>query len=152
MFLRISIYFNYFGNYSYMYGSLTAVVILMLWLYACICILFSVRKSTSTGADNPQPQEHRIQIACPKHSQLLWSGHAAKLLRFLYATRMLARVTDFSFRLTNISLPRMVLFHSLCFIHFPTSILGSYFFRVNETTVSQLAVCGNISTQHTLST
>ena len=35
-----SIYFNYFGNYSYMYGSLTAVVILMLWLYACICILF----------------------------------------------------------------------------------------------------------------
>ena len=36
MFLRI----NYFGNYSYMYGSLTAVVILMLWLYACICILF----------------------------------------------------------------------------------------------------------------
>ena len=35
-----SIYFNYVGNYSYMYGSLTAVVILMLWLYACICILF----------------------------------------------------------------------------------------------------------------
>ena len=35
-----SIYFNHFSNYSYMYGSLTAVVILMLWLYACICILF----------------------------------------------------------------------------------------------------------------
>ena len=31
-----SIYFNHFSNYSYMYGSLTAVVILMLWLYACI--------------------------------------------------------------------------------------------------------------------
>lgn len=35
-----SIYFNYFSNYSYMYGSLTAVVVLMLWLYICICILF----------------------------------------------------------------------------------------------------------------
>lgn len=35
-----SIYFNNFGNYSYMYGSLAAVVILMLWLYICICILF----------------------------------------------------------------------------------------------------------------
>ena len=27
-----------------MYGSLTAVVILMLWLYACICILFFLSK------------------------------------------------------------------------------------------------------------
>ncbi len=35
-----SIYFDNFGNYSYMYGSLTAVVVLMLWLYFCICILF----------------------------------------------------------------------------------------------------------------
>lgn len=35
-----SIYFNNFSNYSYMYGSLTAMVLLMLWLYACICILF----------------------------------------------------------------------------------------------------------------
>lgn len=35
-----SIYFNHFSNYSYMYGSLTAVVLLMLWLYFCICILF----------------------------------------------------------------------------------------------------------------
>ena len=40
--LAFSLYFNFTGgkNYSYMYGSLTAVVILMLWLYACICILF----------------------------------------------------------------------------------------------------------------
>ena len=40
--LGFSLYLNFTGgnNYSYMYGSLTAVVILMLWLYACICILF----------------------------------------------------------------------------------------------------------------
>jgi membrane protein len=35
-----SIYFRYFKNFSYMYGSLTAIVLLMLWLYFCICILF----------------------------------------------------------------------------------------------------------------
>lgn len=35
-----SIYFNNFSNYSVMYGSLTAIVLLMLWLYVCICILF----------------------------------------------------------------------------------------------------------------
>ena len=35
-----SIYFNNFSNFSVMYGSLTAIVLLMLWLYVCICILF----------------------------------------------------------------------------------------------------------------
>lgn len=35
-----SIYFTYFSNFSYMYGSLTAIVLMMLWLYFCICILF----------------------------------------------------------------------------------------------------------------
>ena len=35
-----SIYFSNFSNFSVMYGSLTAIVLLMLWLYACICILF----------------------------------------------------------------------------------------------------------------
>lgn len=35
-----SLYFSNFSNYSYMYGSLTAIVLLMLWLYFCICILF----------------------------------------------------------------------------------------------------------------
>ena len=34
-----SIYFNHFSNFSYMYGSLTAIVVVMLWLYICICIL-----------------------------------------------------------------------------------------------------------------
>lgn len=34
-----SIYFDNFSNFSYMYGSLTAVVLLMLWLYICICIM-----------------------------------------------------------------------------------------------------------------
>lgn len=35
-----SIYFSHFKRFSYMYGSLAAVVILMLWIYFCICILF----------------------------------------------------------------------------------------------------------------
>ncbi|MCI9103638.1 MAG: YihY/virulence factor BrkB family protein [Lachnospiraceae bacterium] len=35
-----SLYFNHFSSYSYMYGSLTAIILLMLWLYFCICILF----------------------------------------------------------------------------------------------------------------
>lgn len=35
-----SIYFNHFSRFSYMYGSLTAVILLMLWIYLCICILF----------------------------------------------------------------------------------------------------------------
>lgn len=35
-----SLYFENFKKFSYMYGSLTAVVLLMLWLYVCICILF----------------------------------------------------------------------------------------------------------------
>lgn len=34
-----SIYFDNFSDFSYMYGSLTAMVLLMLWLYFCICIL-----------------------------------------------------------------------------------------------------------------
>lgn len=35
-----SIYIDNFGNYSYMYGSLTTIVLLMLWLYVCMYILF----------------------------------------------------------------------------------------------------------------
>ncbi len=35
-----SLYFSNFSNFSYMYGSLTAIILLMLWLYFCICILF----------------------------------------------------------------------------------------------------------------
>ena len=35
-----SIYFRYFNQFSYTYGSLTAVVLPMLWLYCCICTLF----------------------------------------------------------------------------------------------------------------
>ncbi len=33
-----SVYIKYFSNYSYVYGSLTAVVLLMLWLYICMNI------------------------------------------------------------------------------------------------------------------
>lgn len=35
-----SVYFSHFSSFSYMYGSLTAIMLLMLWLYFCICILF----------------------------------------------------------------------------------------------------------------
>lgn len=35
-----SIYFTYFKNISYMYGSLGALILLMFWLYAIICIIF----------------------------------------------------------------------------------------------------------------
>lgn len=35
-----SVYFNFFSRFSYMYGSLTAIILLMLWIYFCICILF----------------------------------------------------------------------------------------------------------------
>lgn len=40
--MAFSLYFKYFGggNFSYMYGSLTAIVLMMLWLYGCICLLF----------------------------------------------------------------------------------------------------------------
>lgn len=34
------IYVNYYSNFSYMYGSLTTIVILMLWIYVCMYILF----------------------------------------------------------------------------------------------------------------
>ena len=36
-----SIYINSFSNYSYIYGSLTAIVLLMLWLYMCMVILLA---------------------------------------------------------------------------------------------------------------
>ena len=40
--MAFSLCFKLFGgnNFSYMYGSLTAIVLLMLWLYGCICVLF----------------------------------------------------------------------------------------------------------------
>ena len=33
-----SLYIEYFSNYSYVYGSLTAIIFLMLWLYFCMDI------------------------------------------------------------------------------------------------------------------
>lgn len=50
-----SIYFTYFSNFSYMYGSLTAIMLMMLWLYFCICILFlgaEINAHLSRGNDN----------------------------------------------------------------------------------------------------
>ena len=34
------IYIESYSNYSYIYGSLTAIILMMLWLYMCITILF----------------------------------------------------------------------------------------------------------------
>ena len=36
--LAFSIYIDHFANFSYMYGSLASIMILMLWLYACMTI------------------------------------------------------------------------------------------------------------------
>ena len=38
--LAFSIYVDHFSNFSYMYGSLASIMILMLWLYACMTIFF----------------------------------------------------------------------------------------------------------------
>lgn len=38
--LFFSIYIDNFSDYSYMYGSLATIVLLMLWLYFCMYILF----------------------------------------------------------------------------------------------------------------
>ena len=35
-----SLYINNFSNYSYIYGSLAAIILLMLWLYICMWLLF----------------------------------------------------------------------------------------------------------------
>jgi membrane protein len=35
-----SLYIEKFSNYSYLYGSLTSIILLMLWLYSCMYILF----------------------------------------------------------------------------------------------------------------
>lgn len=34
-----SVYIDNFSNYSYIYGSLTAVVLMLLWIYVCVIIL-----------------------------------------------------------------------------------------------------------------
>lgn len=38
--LAFSIYVDHFSNFSYMYGSLASIMILMLWLYTCMTIFF----------------------------------------------------------------------------------------------------------------
>ncbi len=35
-----SFYISVFANYSYIYGSLTAIILLMLWIYICMWLLF----------------------------------------------------------------------------------------------------------------
>ena len=35
-----SYYVDYFSNYSYFYGTMTTIALLMVWLYACMYLLF----------------------------------------------------------------------------------------------------------------
>lgn len=49
-----SVYIEYFSNYSYVYGSLAAIVFLMLWLYFCMNILLY-------GAEINKLYEERFQ-------------------------------------------------------------------------------------------
>ncbi|MFQ9703572.1 MAG: hypothetical protein ACLR0U_18020 [Enterocloster clostridioformis] len=51
LFLAFSLYFSHIGgkNYSYMYGSLTAIVLLLLWLYFACASCSSGRKSIISG-------------------------------------------------------------------------------------------------------
>lgn len=51
-----SLYFSHFSRFSYMYGSLTAIVLMMLWLYFCICILFLGAEINCFLADDDPPQ------------------------------------------------------------------------------------------------
>lgn len=51
-----SYYIDHMGNYSYTYGSLTAIVICMLWLYACMYILF-IGAEVNVVLSNPSVRE-----------------------------------------------------------------------------------------------
>ena len=35
-----SIYIDYFADASYLYGSLTSIILMLLWIYICMYILF----------------------------------------------------------------------------------------------------------------
>jgi len=51
-----SIYVDYFSNYSYLYGSLGLIILLMLWIYTCMVILL-------VGAElNVYMQKHPVII------------------------------------------------------------------------------------------
>lgn len=51
-----SIYIDYYANYSYIYGSLTTIVLLLLWIYICMYILF-------LGAEINVYFRHHFQVA-----------------------------------------------------------------------------------------
>lgn len=59
-----SIYIENLGNFSYMYGSLTAIVLLMLWLYSCMYIMFvgaeinTVLQFSFPRLNNPRRRMH----------------------------------------------------------------------------------------------
>lgn len=51
-----SVYVNYFSNYSYLYGSLTVIVLAMLWMYFSMMILFV------GGAINVYLEKHPVSF------------------------------------------------------------------------------------------
>ena len=63
--MAFSLYFKLFGgsNFSYMYGSLTAIVLLMLWLYGCICVLFFGAERKSSGARRGRGCDGKLRLS-----------------------------------------------------------------------------------------
>ena len=47
-----SLYIQYFSNMSYVYGSLTAIVLLMIWLYFCMYIFFMGAEINQVAKEN----------------------------------------------------------------------------------------------------
>lgn len=56
-----SIYVHYSGGFTYMYGSLTTLIIVMLWLYACMYILL-------IGAEINAYFEEKIELLLTKYT------------------------------------------------------------------------------------
>ena len=53
-----SLYFTFFPNFSNMYGSLTAIIMIMLWLYVCMnIVLYGAEINAYYEKDFRQAQE-----------------------------------------------------------------------------------------------
>ena len=52
-----SLYIDYIANFSYIYGSLTAIILLMLWLYICMNIVFIGAELNKMLAEMPRAEK-----------------------------------------------------------------------------------------------
>lgn len=62
-----SLYIDHIANFSYIYGSLTAIILLMLWLYICMNIVFlgaEINKMLEERHNHSRPED----ISIPSHS------------------------------------------------------------------------------------